>query len=259
METMIGRRFSHLRDVVILLVARDFKGRYKHTRVGMAWSVVSPLMFLAIFYLLFTKVINLHIPRYASFVFTGILIWTWTQTALIQAVTSISANPGLVNQPGFPIAALPVVAVTSALLNLAIAFPLLLALLWIEGAPFGMAMLALPLVLAVQFIFILGMAYVVAALNVSLRDVEHVLPIVLQLGYYVTPIFFGLSTVPPAWLPFFELNPMANLLGSYRGILMDGAWPSWASLAILALASTALLVVGLRYFEGARYRFLEEL
>jgi len=255
----IKTRMRHWRDVVLLLVMRDFKGRYKHTRIGLLWSVASPLMFLMIFYFLFTKVIDLQIPHYASFVFIGIIVWSWTQGALIQAVTSISANAGLVNQPGFPLAALPVVAVTSALINLLIALPLMLLLAWLEGARPAPALLVLPIVMAVQFIFILGIGFAVAGLNVVFRDVEQALPVLLQLGYYGTPVFFSVARVPPRFLPVFNANPVAVLMTMYRQIIMDGIWPAWRVLGLIGLVSVVGLAAGLRCFQRARYRFLEEL
>jgi lipopolysaccharide transport system permease protein len=261
-EGVMGRdrfRARHWRDVVVLLVQREYKGKYKHTKVGMAWTVISPLMYLIIFYFLFTRIINLQIPHYGSFVFTGIIVWGWTQGALNQAVGSISGNPGLVNQPGFPIAALPVVAVTSTLVNLLITLPLLLVLMLGEGVHLSLAMLGLPVVMAVQFLFILGAAYVVAAANVTLRDIEHALPILLQLGYYVTPVFFKASRAPSEFSAFFAANPMAMIIEMYRGMLLDGRWPDWGVLSLIVLGSAVLLVVGLTYFERARYRFLEEL
>ncbi len=252
-------RLNHWKDVVLLLVSRDFRGRYKHTKVGILWSLASPIMFLLIFYFLFQRVINLDIPRYASYAFTGIIVWNWTQQALIASVTSISANQGLVAQPGFPVAALPVISVLSALLNLAIAFPLLLALSWIDGATPTFVLIALPVVIIAQFLFILSVAYIIAALNVGLRDVEQILPIILQLGYYVTPIFFSLQNVPPDFHVMFRFNPMTWVISSYRDIVMYGIWPNWTALGIITAGSCLFLVFGVRIFSRARYRFLEEL
>jgi ABC-type polysaccharide/polyol phosphate export permease len=220
---------------------------------------MTPLLFLLIFYFLFTKVIDLQIPRYATFVFIGIIVWGWTQTALLQAVTSISGNPGLVNQPSFPLPALPVIAVTSALLNLLIALPLMLALAWVEGARPSLALASLPLVIGVQFLLILGVAYLVAAVNVAFRDIEQVLPILLQLGYYITPVFFSLARVPPQFVPLFRANPMASLMTNYRRVVMDGSWPIWSELGLVLALALILLVVGIHYFQRARFRFLEEL
>lgn len=253
------RWLVHWRDVVLVLVRRDFRGRYKHTKIGFAWSVISPLLFLLIFYCLFTKIINLQIPRYASFVFTGIVAWSWTQGALLQSVSSISSNAPLVNQPGFPIAALPVIAVLISMINFLFALPFLFVLLWIEGTVWSASLLSLPAIMAVQFLFILSLAYMVAALNVAFRDVEQALPILLQLGYYVTPVFYDLAKVPAGYHWAFNYNPIAVTIENYRAVLMNGQWPDWQSLGWVTLASLVLLVLGVRYFNRARFRFLEEL
>ncbi|MDT0575463.1 ABC transporter permease [Croceicoccus sp. F390] len=256
---MTARQISYWKDVVVLLVSRDFRGRYKHTKIGVLWSIASPIMFLLIFYFLFQRVINLDIPKYASFAFTGIIVWNWTQQALLASASSISANQGLVAQPGFPIAAMPIIAVASALLNLLIAFPLLMLLAWADGAEFTMTLAALPLIVVTQFLFILSISYIIAALNVGLRDIEQILPILLQLGYYITPIFFSLSNVPGEFEPVFLANPMTLIITSYREVVMDGAWPDFGALGMLVLVSGVLLFIGIRTFSRARYRFLEEL
>lgn len=258
---MSGRinRWFHLRDVILLLVARDFRGRYKHTRVGMAWSAANPLMFLLIFYFLFTKVVDLGIPNYASYVYTGILVWAWTSAAWLQAVTSISANPGLVNQPGFPVGAIPIVSVMTTLLNFAISFPLLLVLVFLNGAQLSPTLLLIPLIVAIQFIFTLSFAYLLAALNVGSRDAENILPIVLQLGYYLTPIFFDISRVPADFRWFFDFNPMVHIVDAYRAVLIGGHAPPFQPLLVIAAGSTLLLGLSVHHFNRARYRFLEEL
>ncbi len=250
---------SHMRDVILLLVARDFRGRYKHTRVGMLWSVMNPLMMLLIFYFLFTKVIDLGIPHYASYVYIGILFWQWTQTSLAQAVGAISSNAGLVNQPGFPVVALPVVSVTTTLLNLFISIPLLFALLLLDGSQLNWSAAFLPLLILIQFIFTLSLAYILAALNVRLRDIEHILPLILQLGYYITPIFFSITHVPAKYRLIFDLNPMVPIVEAYRAILLYGVQPDLNSLLAVAAGSLLLLAIGYYYFESARLRFLEEL
>ncbi|MBX7483645.1 ABC transporter permease [Qipengyuania qiaonensis] len=252
-------RINHWKDVVALLVSRDFRGRYQHARIGALWALVSPLLFLTVFYFLFGHVLDLGIENYASFAFIGILVWNWTQSSLMSAVTSMSANPGLVAQPGFPLGTLPVVSVVAAFLNLLIALPLLVILTVIEGVAPTAAYLALPLVVAVQFFFTLALCFVIAALNVALRDVEQILPVLLQLGYYVTPIFYSLSNIPDALQPYFRLNPMVTVITSYRDIVLRGIWPDWASLGMVLFGSLLLLWFGQSYFQRARQSFLEEL
>ncbi|WP_185829263.1 ABC transporter permease [Sphingomonas ginkgonis] len=246
-------------EVTYLLVLRDFRGRYKHTRVGMLWSVINPLLFLFIFYFVFSEVLAVKTPRYASFAFVGILSWSWLQNSLTSAASSISGNPGLVSQPGFPVGTLPVVSTSTALLNLLLSAPVLAAILLFEGARPGLALAALPLVLAINFVLILGLAYLVAAVNVAFRDVEHILPIILQLGYYVTPIFYSTDRIPARYHWVFQFNPMAHMIEAYRDILLDDRWPAPGSLLGAGIAGALLLGAGIAYFRRARFRFLEEI
>jgi ABC-type polysaccharide/polyol phosphate export permease len=250
---------EHFKDVVVVLVDREFKSRYKNTVIGMVWSVISPLMFLAVFYLMFKLVFNLGIPRYASFVFTGILAWMWLQSALNEAVASITSSGSMVSQPGFPLAALPIVSVAVNLINFLVALPLLAAILLIEGAVLTSALFLLPLLVLIQFILILGLAYLSAAANVYFRDVRYILPVILQIGYYITPIFYDSSAIPQKYLTFLMWNPMTHVVSAYREVLMNGKTPNLQILLWLAATSLGVLLVGYYYFKRASYRFLEEL
>ncbi|MDZ4306947.1 ABC transporter permease [Allopontixanthobacter sp.] len=241
------------------MVRRDFAGRFKNTHVGMLWSVLNPLLFLAVFYFIFKVVLEIAVDRYASFVFTGILAWAWCQASLTQATTSISSNPGLVSQPGFPVASLPLVAALSNLLNLCISLPVLLLLLFLEDARTSATIVILPIIAAAQLLFILSIGYFVAALNVRFRDVQYVLPILLQLGYYVTPIFYDVGRIGPKYAWVLQLNPMYYILDGYRTVLIEGRMPDLMPILAVAAASAILLHFTLRYFEDARRRFLEEL
>ena len=247
------------RDLLSLLIARDFRSRYKQARLGMLWAVVSPLLFLGVFYVLFGYFLDLGIPNYASFVFTGIIVWNWTQSALLSAAVSMSSNPSLVMQPGFPLSVLPIVSVGAALLNLLIAFPLLVGFAFLEGATPGLTYLALPVVLLVQFFFSLGLCYFIAALNVAYRDIEQILPVILQLGYYATPIFYSRDILPASARPVFDLNPLAGLIGAYRNIVLEDAWPDWIMLAAIAGVALLLTTFGKAVFESSRQSMLEKL
>ena len=249
----------HLRDVIVVLVSRDHKARYKSTAAGMIWAVASPLLFLLTFYFLFKFVLNFNVPRYASHVFVGIVVWSWLQGSLMEAVSCISANPSLVSQPRFPTAALPVVAVTSNLLNFMLSWPLLVIILLVEGAKFGPALLALPLLMLCQFVLALGLGYFVSALNVTFRDTQHILPIILQLGYFTTPIFYDAHAVPASARALLGLNPMFHIVEGYRRILMDDVHPDWLALAVVFAGSLLVLALSFVHFQRASTQFLEEI
>lgn len=253
------RTINHLRDVIAVLVARDHRGRYKNTMMGMLWSVASPVLFLLTFYFLFKVVLDLKIPRFASYVFTGIVVWTWLQASLSEAVSCISGNGSLVSQPRFPTNVLPVVPVASNFIYFLLSLPLLLAILLVEGGTMHVEMLFLPVLFVVQGLFILGAAYFVAALNVTFRDTQYILPILLQLAYFTTPIFYELKQVPPSFRMVLQMNPMTEIISYYRLVLMDGMLPPMLHVAEILAIALALLVAGYHYFRHAALRFLEEI
>lgn len=259
MSVAIVANWPHLLDVVRVLVRRDFVSRYRNTALGFLWALVSPLLFLAVFYFVFGVVLKMGIAHYASFVLIGVLSWSWFQAALVQAVHSITGNANFISQPGFPTIALPVVAVASTFLTFLIALPLLVGFLVIEGARPAATIVLLPAVMLIQAVLTLALAYAVAALNVGLRDVQYVIPVVLQLGYYVTPIFYSPAHAPERLRGWLSLNPMYDIIDAYRTILLGSGPINWSGLIVILLGALCTLCLTFVYFRRCSERFLEEL
>jgi lipopolysaccharide transport system permease protein len=253
------RQLIYYRDLLCELVARDLKLLYKRSMLGVAWTLINPLLQLAVFALVFQTVLRVNIPQYASFAFSGLLIWTWTQTALFQATALITSNRGLVRQPGFPIAMLPIVTVTTGLIHFLLALPVLLVFLAIDGVPLTAYILLLPLLLILQFVLTVSFAYPLAALNVTFRDTQHTLGVILQLLFYLLPIFYTVEQVPERLQWLYQLNPLVLLLNAYRAILLAGQAPNWSSLFGLSVIAVCLLPIGYRIFKRQSQRFVEEI
>jgi len=249
----------HLIEIIIVLVWRNHKARYQNTAMGVVWALVSPTLFLLTFLFLFRAVFDLRIPNYASYTFIGIVAWGWLQASLFEAVGCITSNASLLLQPRFQPAALPVVSVAGNLLNFLLTFPLMAVILAVEGARFSAALLFLPLILSTQFAFSVSAAYFLAALNVTFRDTQYIAPLLLQLAYFATPIFYDSKTLPPEVWQWLQLNPMLHIVQAYRRVLIDGAAPDWLLLAIVLALSLALLGLAYRYFRHSSHRFLEEI
>lgn len=253
------RSLRHVLDVISVLVWRDQKSRYTSTGMGVVWAIASPVLFLLTFYLLFRIVLPLNIPNYASHLFIGLVFWSWLQSTTMEAVTCIIGNPGLVNQPRFPTVALPLAATSSNLVTLLLTLPLLFVILWSEGAQMGVSVVLLPLLIACQFVFVLSIAYLVAALNVVFRDMQYIVPILLQLGYFTTPIFYDVAAMPDRARFILGFNPMLQLIQAHRRILIYGEWPDWQALAAVFAGSLVALLLAFRFFRHASLRFLEEI
>ena len=168
-----ARRLRHACDLVRALVGRELKLRYKRSLLGLLWSLVTPLLQVVAFSFLFRAVLPLNVPHYPAFVLCGVLGWTWFQSSLFLASAAVVDNRELIRRPGFPTAVLPAVTVGTHLVHYLLALPVLLVFVLVDGGRFGPALLLLPLVVAVQYVLTLGLAYPIAACHVTFRDTQH--------------------------------------------------------------------------------------
>jgi lipopolysaccharide transport system permease protein len=246
-------------DLLRTLVVRDMKLRYKGSVLGIAWSLLNPLSQLLVFSLVFRFVLPLNIPKYTAFLFSGLLVWNWFQTSLYAAATAIVDGRSLIKRPGFPAALLPIVTVAANMLHFVLALPVLLFFLALSGFSCTPAWLLVPLLIALQFTFTLGLAYLVATLHVTFRDTQYLLGVFLLLFFYSTPIFYDAATIPAHLQPLYRLNPLLHLLEAYRLVLLQGTLPSLGALLGLGVISAALLCAGYQVFMRTSYMFVEEL
>lgn len=253
------QRLPYMWDLLRSLVDRDMKLMYKRSNLGIAWTLISPLLELLVFIFVFQVVIKIDIPQYSSYVFTGLLVWNWFQNSLFQATGVIISSRALIRQPGFPTAILPITVVTTGLIHLVLALPILVIFLLVDGAKLTPLILLLPLLQLVQFALTVTFAYFLAALNVTFRDTQHTLGVLLQFWFYLTPIFYEIKTIPGEYWYIYGLNPMVHIVTCYRQILIWGTQPDWLALAIISAVSLVLLPVGYRLFKRQSLRFVEEI
>jgi lipopolysaccharide transport system permease protein len=252
-------RIIHLRDLLIVLVGRDLKSQYKNSVLGIAWSLLNPLLQLLVFTFLFREVMPLGIPNYGTFAFSGLLCWAWFQLSLLQATGAVTTHRELVRRPGFPAAILPAITITTNLMNLLLALPLLFLFIVVGHGHLTAHLLELPLIMSVQFVLMLSIAYLLATANVAFRDMQQIASFVLQLMFWMTPIFYVASRVPSKYRTIYELNPMLHIVNAYRDVLLLGRSPVWGNLLIVGACATALLYFSYSLFARRCDRFVEEL
>jgi homopolymeric O-antigen transport system permease protein len=241
------------------LVLRDLKLRYRRSVLGLLWTLLNPLAQLLVLDLVFSRVLPLNIPNYSLFLFTGLLAWNWFQSALYAGTGSIVDNRELIHRPGFPAAVLPLATTVSYFIHFLLALPILLIFMFLYGIHPGSAFFYLPFIFATQFIFILGLIYFTAAIQVTFRDTQYLLGVLLFLGFYLTPVFYDSSAIPPQLYPFYYLNPMVTIINAYRSVFMEAEFPAGLPLIIVGLASIGICWITYQVFKRASYRFVEEL
>jgi lipopolysaccharide transport system permease protein len=257
-----ARRRAHsaryLLDLTSHLVGRSLARRHRRSLLGWVWSLALPVAQLAIFSLVFGRILPLNVPNYASFLFIGISMWTWFSTSTMLAVGSLEANRSLVLRPRFPSAVLPVTAVLTGLVDYLFAVPVLLLIVGIQVGLSWSVLALLPLV-AIQLVLCVGVAWLVAPLNVFFRDVQHAVTIALLLGFYLTPVFYDRSAAPSSLSWVYDYNPMARLLEAERAALLEGTWPKAGPLLALTLVLLVAAVAAFAAFRRVQHRLPDEL
>jgi ABC-2 type transport system permease protein len=244
---------------------RQLRSRYKGSVLGFGWNFLIPLLQLVVFWILFGVLLGTR-PRtetgeqsYAVFLFVGLLPWTFFANSLQSGAASIVSNATIVKKVRLPLQLLPAASVLSSLVNFLISLVVLFVVLAVFGPRHPEGLLWLPLLVAAQIVMNLGLAYLLAALNVHYRDVEHILGIVLLAWYFLTPVLFPISILaaPGRELQLFllELNPMTGVVVGYQRALLDGLPPDWWTFGYSAAAAIVLFVAGFAYFRHTKDDF----
>jgi ABC-type polysaccharide/polyol phosphate export permease len=261
-------RLLQHRALIRTLVTRELKARYRGSALGFLWSFIHPLMLLAVYTFVFTFVFQPmrgdDVDPYALYLFCGLLPWTWFSSALSEAANSLVANGNLIKKIIFPAEVLPVVAVLSNGINFVLGLPIY-AIFWFAFKPEGVSwhIALLPLVVAVQFVFSLGLGLFLSALTVHYRDVRDLLANVLTLWFFSSPVIYSFNLLydqnPDSILPaLLQLNPMTHIIEGYHATIFTGELIHWKRLGVTGLVSLAVLFAGYYFFDRLRDSFAEE-
>jgi lipopolysaccharide transport system permease protein len=246
------------RELLYFLIWRDVKVRYKQTLLGVIWVVLQPLMTMLITTLFFGKLVGVPsdgLP-YALFVFVGLLPWMFFSKAITQSGNSLVSSANLITKVYFPRLIIPCATVMSGLVDFAVAFVLLAGLMLYYGvAPGSGILMFLPLVLLTTLLA-LGAGMWLSALNVKYRDVAAVIPFIVQVGMFATPIYYPSSLLPEKWQWVLKLNPLTGIIENLRAALLGRAF-DWQGLAISGLITFALLLSSVYIFRRMEKSFAD--
>lgn len=240
------------------LTHRELKARYRGSVLGFLWTFLNPTLLMLVYALVFSVYLRQRISNYTYFMFVGLLPWIWFSATVGAGASTISDRRDLLTKVRFPAQVLPATVVLTNLVNFLLSVPLMLAL----GAFFGVYptvhALAFPLVVLIQLLFTLALAYVISALNVFFRDLQHIVTNMITLWFFLTPVLYSVETIPARYRQWaLVLNPMATLVTSYQDILYEHRWPNLPHLLGLLFFSMALLWGASAIFERRREEFAE--
>jgi len=248
------------RELFYILAWRDIAVRYKQTIIGVLWAVIRPLLTMIIFVIVFGKIAKLPsegVP-YPIFVFAAMLPWTFFATAFSDASTSLVGNANLISKVYFPRLIIPAAAVIVAAVDFMISLAILLVLMvWYNYWP-DWRVITLPLFLLLGFFAALGSGLFIASLNVKYRDFRFVIPFVVQLGLYISPVGFSTTIVPEQYRLFYYLNPMVAVIDGFRWAISGGNTAFNATELIISISIVTLLcVTGVIQFRKTEKTFAD--
>ncbi|MCX6079876.1 MAG: ABC transporter permease [Chloroflexi bacterium] len=248
------------RELVVFMIWRDIMVRYKQTLLGALWAVIQPLMTMLVFNFLFNNVAKVStdgIP-YPIFSFAGLLPWGLFTTALNTASRSLTSNHNMISKVYFPRLVLPMSSVLGGLVDFAIAFVIMGAMMvYYKVSPTLDALWAVPVFILLTIITALGVALWLSAINVKYRDVGYALPFITQFWLFVTPVAYSSKVISDKWQMVYALNPMAGVVNGFRWALLGKGNAPDILVAISTAIALLVLVTGLIYFRNMERTFAD--
>jgi lipopolysaccharide transport system permease protein len=260
-ERHYWRDIWHYRELFHVLAWRDITVRYKQTVIGLAWAILQPLLTMVVFTVIFGKLAKLPSEGeapYALMVFAGMLPWQFFATSLSSASQSLIGNANLISKVYFPRLIVPTAAIVVSFVDFLVSFTILLAMmLWYQFLP-SWQILTLPLFVLMAALAVLGPGLWITSLNVKYRDFRYVIPFIVSMGLYVSPVGFSSSVIPEQWRLLYSVNPVVGVIDGFRwAILGDEAEFYWSGFVMSWGVIAFFLWLGIRQFRSMEKSFAD--
>lgn len=249
------------REAIGFFVVRDIRARYVNSVLGVWWAVIQPLALLLVYTFVFSIIMPARFGAnaegsYPLYLFCGLLPWLAFSDALVRSTMVLTDQAPLVKKIAFPAEILPVYVVLSGLVVEFVGLAVLMGAVLVWGAPPGWALLALPLIVALQFLLTVGVAWLLATVTVFIPDVRPAMHLLLTLWMFLTPIIYDPSMVPDRYRWVLRLNPMAYVVDAYRGAILEHRWPE-LSLGVFAAIALVAFLAGHAVFSRHKPTFAD--
>ncbi len=262
------RNFKELyqyRGLLWALTARELKARYRASVLGFFWTFLNPSLSMLVYVVVFGFLMDTGVQQYPLYVFSGLLPWIFFSSSVLGGTSSVSDRRDLLTKVRFPAQVLPATVVMTNLINFALSLPLLLLLgAWFRAWPTWHVVFAVPVVL-VQILFTLAVAYFLSALNVTFRDLQHLVGNVMQMLFFLTPVLWSPEVLKGKWgftgdqvrAAIMYANPLASVMVAWRDIFYWHRVPEAGPLLWVALLSLVFMAIASALFERRREEFAE--
>ena len=239
-------------------IKKDIRGKYKGSFLGVLWSFVNPLLSVLVYAIVFPYIMRMKVENYLIYLITGVIPWTFFVISINQGMTSILHNANIIKKVYFPRIILPISVVTSGVVNFLISCLIIVIFVLFSGIGFSLNILWLPLIILTQYILLLGIVFILSAINLYIRDIEYIVGFVLNMMFYITPILYSPDIIPESLKWAIKINPMAHIISGYRSVFYAKETPNLMYLGIVFLGSTILMLIGYKIFNKLEKGFAEE-
>lgn len=253
------RELWERRELQGFLVWRELKVRYKQTAIGALWALFQPLVAMAIFSVIFGRLVGLDSGgvSYPTFALGGLVMWIFYANALSQASNSLIDNEALLSKVYFPRLMLPVAPVLAGLVEMAIGSVLVLLVVATEQNPLTWRLLVAPLPVVLVVASAVGFGLLLSAMNVHFRDVKYAVPFMLQVWMFASPVVYSAEVIPDAWRPVYALNPVSSAISIFRWALVGSPFPPVSAVVVSVGVALAVLAGGVVVFNRAEGTFAD--
>ena len=247
------------RELIKILTISDLRVKYQSSVLGFAWSMLNPLLMMLVLYLVFNNLFKANQEHFALYLLIGIVSWRFMANGTSSSMSAIVGKPSLVTKIYIPRQVLVFSTVLSAFISSLLEFLVLVPLLLLLGAGISSTILLFPVIHVMYFFIVYGMGLVLASLYVYFRDLTQIWEVLIQIGFFLTPIVYPLSTVPKGYLAYYMLNPITVLIQMHRDVLLYHQIPSAESFAFTLAAAGLIMIIGTVVFKRLERRFAEEI
>ena len=248
------------REMLINMVRRELRGKYKGSILGFLWTFINPLLQLVVYTIVFSNIMRMGVSNYEIFLFVALIPWMFFSTSVLSGAGSIIYNQSLVTKIYFPREILPLSVVTSNFINMIYCSVIVLAVVLFYHMNLNLEVwFMLPVIAFIEYILVIGIVLIVSALTVYFRDLEHILGIIIMAWQFLTPVMYPESYVPSQYQAILYLNPMTPIIISFRDVLYYGKMPVVENLVYAFLWSLIIFICGFLLFGKLQKDFAEEL
>jgi lipopolysaccharide transport system permease protein len=251
--------FVDYRELIKILTISDLKVKYQSSVLGFAWSMLNPLLLMLVLYFVFSNVFKMTQDNFALYLLIGIISWRFIANGTMSAMSAIVGKSSLVTKIFIPRKVLVLSTVLSAFISSLLEFLVLAPLLVVLGAGLSPYILLFPFIHIIYFFIVYGISLILASLYVYYRDLTQIWDVLMQIGFFLSPIVYPLSTVPTEYMSYYMLNPMTVMIQMYRDVLLYHQMPSPWDVAFTLLAGIGITLIGSAIFQRLERRFAEEI